>query len=394
MKNKVLVIFKYPRAWNIDVVNRFSNYYDTEYLYISDYKDKNFTEIIKEINDLIQTKNIEIVVFDVDYFKFINFFFIEKINCKKKILITGDDFELHEMNAITASACDMVLTGCPLSKLKYKEKGYEAHFINFENSKIKKNTTEKKDIDVLFFGGLNEERRNFLNYLDTQGIKVKIVGKESGNFVTDEELSKLISRSKIVLNLSKSLWGAIQNYSSVPLLDSDRIYEYNYILKGRVYIAGLCGTVCVSEYFPSHDMIFKQDEMPTFFTKEECAEILNRLLKDEKLLSKYTSNFTAKVYEVCEDVKNFQPIYNQIEKPNYKKVKILNIPYWYLRIAAKQIITRNVRLSNLIKTLSEFKIILEIIKDSNIIIKFLVLLESIVNILWYPVIMAVKSKKF
>ena len=84
MKNKVLVIFKYPRAWNIDVVNRFSNYYDTEYLYISDYKDKNFTEIIKEINDLIQTKNIEIVVFDVDYFKFINFFFIEKINSKKK----------------------------------------------------------------------------------------------------------------------------------------------------------------------------------------------------------------------------------------------------------------------------------------------------------------------
>ena len=38
------------------------------------------------------------------------------------------------MNAITASACDMVLTGCPLSILKYKEKGYEAHFINFENN--------------------------------------------------------------------------------------------------------------------------------------------------------------------------------------------------------------------------------------------------------------------
>ena len=32
MKKKVLVIFKYPRAWNIDVVNRFSHYYDTEHL--------------------------------------------------------------------------------------------------------------------------------------------------------------------------------------------------------------------------------------------------------------------------------------------------------------------------------------------------------------------------
>ena len=28
MKNRALAIFKYPRAWNIDVVNRFSNYYE------------------------------------------------------------------------------------------------------------------------------------------------------------------------------------------------------------------------------------------------------------------------------------------------------------------------------------------------------------------------------
>ena len=147
MKKKVLIIFKYEHYWNSYIARKFSNYYDTQYLYISNYKNKNYTEIVEEINNLIKSKDIEIVVFDVDYFKFINFFFIEKINCKKKILITGDDFELHEMNAITASACDMVLTGCPLSKLKYKEKGYEAHIILFENSKIKKNTTEKMDND-------------------------------------------------------------------------------------------------------------------------------------------------------------------------------------------------------------------------------------------------------
>ena len=71
-KNKALVIFKYPRPWNMDGVNRFSNYYDTEYLYISDYKNKNFTEIINDTNNLIRSKNIEIIVFDVDYFKFVN----------------------------------------------------------------------------------------------------------------------------------------------------------------------------------------------------------------------------------------------------------------------------------------------------------------------------------
>ena len=76
MKNKVLIIFKYPRThWNTPIINKFSNYYDTEYLYISNYKNKNYTEVVEEINNLIESKNIEIAVFDVDYFKFINFFF-------------------------------------------------------------------------------------------------------------------------------------------------------------------------------------------------------------------------------------------------------------------------------------------------------------------------------
>ena len=85
MKKKVLIIFKYPRDhWNRPIINRFSNFYNIEYLYISDYKNKNFTEIVNKINNLIKLKNIEIVVFDVDYFKFINFFFINQINSKKK----------------------------------------------------------------------------------------------------------------------------------------------------------------------------------------------------------------------------------------------------------------------------------------------------------------------
>ena len=138
MKKKVLIIFKYPHAWNEHVINRFLIYYDTEFLYISNFKNKNFTEIVEHINNLIKLKNIEIVVFDVDYFKFINFFFIDKIHGRKKILVTGDDTDQHEMNSITASACDLVLSHCPLSVLKYKEKGHEAHMINFEISNLKK----------------------------------------------------------------------------------------------------------------------------------------------------------------------------------------------------------------------------------------------------------------
>ena len=140
MKKKVLIIFKYAHQWNLNVIDKFSNYYDTEFLYISNFKNRNFTETVNDINNLIKSKNIEIVVFDVDYFRFINFFFIKKINSKKKIIIIGDDSDQHEFHAITANACDLVLNSDPFAVLKYKEKGYEAFFLNIESSKPSKNS--------------------------------------------------------------------------------------------------------------------------------------------------------------------------------------------------------------------------------------------------------------
>ena len=387
MKKKVLVIFKYPRAWNIDVVNRFSNYYDTEHLYISDYNNKNFAEIVDDINNLIKSKNIEIVVFDVDYFKFINFFFIEKINGKKKIIVTGDDFDQHEMHSITACICDLVLSHCPLSVLKFKEKGHEAYMINFEISNIKNNKNQK-EIDVLFFGNVTQDRKEFLDYLVREDIPLKNVGhQEHVVGLPKDELIKLISKSKIILNFSKSKTDSVLNYSS------ESIYRFHYQFKGRVTLSGLIGTLCVSEYSPGQEIIFKEDELPTFFTKEECAQILKKLLKDDVLLEKYTNKFTAKVHELWDDKKNFEPIYKAIEKTDNRRVKLIRFPYWYMRIAAKQIILRNLKLSALVKSMFQFNIVFSIIRNSNFLIKFLIIFESIINILWYSFIFTFKSKK-
>ena len=115
MKKKCLLILKWPIPTQKFLINKFSKFYETEHLFISDFKNKNFSEIIDEINNFIELKNIKIVFFDVDFIKFINLFFIKKINNVKKILITFDDFALHEMNAITANACDLVLSHCPFS---------------------------------------------------------------------------------------------------------------------------------------------------------------------------------------------------------------------------------------------------------------------------------------
>ena len=389
MKKKVLIVFKYLRAnWNPYVIKKFSNYYETEHLYISEYKNKNFTEIVTDINKLIEQKNIQIVVFDVDYFKFINFFFIKKINSEIKILITGDDSELHEINSITASACDLVLSNCPLSVLKYKEKGYQAYQIHFDNGEIGKNKLIKKEFDVLFFGNITPDRKEFLSYIENEGINLKNIGFESGGGLPIEELLKFISKSKIVLNLSKS-----RTIKSVKSYTSENIYKFLYTFKGRIIIAGLNGAACVSEYSPGQELVFTDDEVPTFFTKEECVKILKKLLNDNELLAKSTTSFNSKVENLFEDRKNFLPIFNAIEKIEKRKVKLFNIPYWYLRISTKNILLRNIKLPNIIKSIYQFHMIFSITKNSNIFIKLLVILESIINIFWYSLLFTLKSKK-
>ena len=380
MKKKILILFKYPWHWNKFLITKFSKFYEVEYLYVNNIKNKNFSEVIDEINNLIKEKSIEIIFFDVDYFKFVNFYFINKLKNVKKILVTLDDYELHEMNAITANACDLVLTLDPLSVLKYKEKGYQAFYMPLEaDGDIFKDHKEKKEIDVLHFGGINPDRKEFLNFIINQGISVKIIGKESKNFLTDEELAKLISKSKIVLNFSKSTWGSVRTYPY------EKIYEFYYHLKGRIIIAGLCGTVCISEFFPQHDMMFNEDELPIFYTKEECVEILKKLLNNSKILESYTIKLNSKVRNLYEDKKNFQPIYEYIENLQVKKVQLIQMPYWYLRICAKMIILRNIKNSSLVKIFSEFRKILPIIRKSNIVTKFLVVCETILNVFWYSI---------
>ena len=107
MKKKILILFKASWHWNKFVINKFSKFYDVEYLYLDQIK-KNYLDTISEINSFIENKKIEIIFFDVDYQKFINLFFIRKINNIKKIMMTFDDYERHDLNLITSAGCDLI----------------------------------------------------------------------------------------------------------------------------------------------------------------------------------------------------------------------------------------------------------------------------------------------
>ena len=246
----------------------------------------------------------------------------------------------------------------------------------------------KKEIDVLFFGNLTPDRKYILSFIEAQGIALKNIGYESGDGgVSDDELLKLISKTKIILDLSKSRTKSVKNYSS------ENIYKFYYQFKARITRAGLNNVACVAEYSPGLELLYNRDEVPSFFTKEECVKILKTLLNDTELLEKCTKKLSTKTHYLCNEKISFKHVYHALEKSKFRKVKLVKFPYWYLRIAAKQTILRNINLLTFFKNMGQFNVIFSIIRNSSLSVKFLILVESILNKLWYTLLSTFKLKR-
>ena len=390
MKKKALIIFKAEWYWNKFIIKKVSKFYQAEHIYLDKIK-KNYLDTIKEINNLIREKGIEVVIFDVDYQKFMNLFFINKIKNVKKIMMSWDNYERKNFNMLTASSCHVVMTD-PISIMKYKEIGIPAYFVPLESDgSFYKNLKLKKDIDVLFFGKINQDRKNYVSFLEENGIKIKIVGNNMKNTVSDEELVSLMCKSKIVINFSKTTWGRIMNFPE------KNVFETEYQLKGRIIQAGLCGTACVSEYAPHHELIYKDDELLQFKNKEQCLEILKNLLNDSEKLSNYSEKFSNKTRKCYEDEKTFGNLQNYIQKIDNGKINknlhvLKKIPYWYKRICAKQILLRDLSLSKIFRSSIQFKEVFKVVKGSNLVEKTLIFMESILNFFWYSSLNTFKGK--
>ena len=107
MKKKILIIFKAQWDWNKFIINKISKFYNVKYIYLNTIN-KNYSNTIGEINKIIKEEKIDTVFFDVDYQKFINFYFIEKIKNVKKVMMTFDNYERHVLNMITAFGFSLI----------------------------------------------------------------------------------------------------------------------------------------------------------------------------------------------------------------------------------------------------------------------------------------------
>ena len=326
-KNSILILFKErkketPNSFFYE--RKFSRKYKITIIYISDYLSLSNHKLANKINNVIKDQNISVVLFEGDHISIFDIKFLERIdNNVKKGLFLQDDYMYHYINRITASACDFVFTGCPLSVLKFQELGYKSLFLPVESDgSIFKNYGEKKIYDVLFFGRVKNNRSEITNYLKEKSVNVMECGPYDSISDTPEKLAKLISQSKIVLNFTES---DNTNKKRNPLSH----IKFSYEMKGRVYYTGLCDSLCVSEYAPPNELLFNNNELPYFKSKDECLNVVKDFLSNDSKLLEATKKYKEKCLEY-EDSSYIKKIKNFIDD-NTKESKQfeLNIPYWY-----------------------------------------------------------------
>jgi hypothetical protein len=316
MNKKCLIIFSVPHIynWEKEVIKKFEIIYSVEFIFANQiYKSGGSSLLISRVNEILKLKNIEIVVFDTDFLPFIDANIINKINSNVyKILITFDNIVHGNLNLINGSYCDLVLTYDPLDVLKFRENNIKSIFFTLEDTKNSfRFLNLKKEIDVLFYGDINKfGRKEFIEKLKNRGISIYNVGPPD-NIVSDSEIVELINKSKIVLNLSFS--NSSEDYNNYFPSNENQLNRPLLQFKGRFLHAGLCKTVCISEYAPSIGLLYTKEEVPTFTTINECVELINDILNNEDKRTELSNNLHNKVINTFDDEHMMLNIYNFIE---------------------------------------------------------------------------------
>ena len=343
-KDSILILFKErkketPNSFFYE--RKFSREYDVTTIFVSDYLNQSNHLIAQTINDIIKEKNISFVLFEGDHISVFDANFIQLIDKRvKKGLFMQDDYMYHYINRITASACDFVLTACPLSNLKFKELGYKSFFLPVEaDGSIFKDTSQSKIYDVLFFGRVKNNRSETTKYLKANKINIFECGPYDSVSDSPEKLAKLINQSKIVLNFTES---DNTNKGNNPLSH----YKFYYQMKGRVCFTGMCGSLCISEYSPSNELLFSKNEIPYFKGKEDCLQVVKSFLSNNLKLMEATKKYKEKCleYEDSNYIKKIKAFFEGNLKEG-KKIEV-NIPYWYEFAFFKKNIMLRFRLNN------------------------------------------------
>jgi len=150
---------------------------------------------------------------------------------------------------------------------KFKELGVDGvklFKIGYQKELVRLNPSMSKDVDVLFYGSVNERRKAILDGLEAKGLKVKVLFGVYG-----KDRDEWIERSKIVLNY---------HYYEAQIFEIIRVF---YLLTNSVAVVGEVNQttsidlMCKEGIFPAkyEDLVSKCVELAQNYALRESLQL-------------------------------------------------------------------------------------------------------------------------
>ena len=320
---------------NILIVKKkkFSSYYDfiieallknnspKKIKYIKFSGIKNIYKINNLIKETLYSESIDILI-TASYF-FYDPKVLHQIQGKIfRIRIDGDDDWLYDhYTRWYAQLFDLNITTSNVIKLKLRQLGYNCISIPYFFNKYKKSTkliTDLMNHDVVFVGLVKgkEGRENYINFLTTNKINVKIFGEQNKK-LDKFEMDYLYSHSKIIINFSRV------NNDMKYITNYERDLERKTQIKARVFEVLRCGGFLLSEYTPDLDYYFKiNKDLVTFNSKENLLEKIKFYLKHNDMRIEIAKSGQKKFNKYYEYSIYIDVLSTKIEKYFNKRIKI------------------------------------------------------------------------
>jgi hypothetical protein len=182
----------------------------------------------------------------------------------------------------------------------------------------------KKTIDVSFIGNVNKaNRKEYINYLQDNGIAVQIYGPGSENgFVSHMEMIDIFNKSKINLNFTDSALSTYFDFNTntnftIGTYINSRIQQ----AKGRLIEISLTNSFVLSQDGDGTRKLFDDDRI-IFKTKEELLKKINYYLENSHERDTIAFDLYTQALEKYEAKNRFKEILPQLR---YKSKSINKI---------------------------------------------------------------------
>ena len=291
------------------------NYLNYRQLYLK-LGPRKFEEHIKGVIDQNNINHIFIIFSGWDFI--LNVHFLDLISGSTKIVIFYFDTEYYfeNLDRYYAQVADLVVIPDRYSCYCFEElsiPAYTSYALYDSKTKYIKHEFMSKSIDVSFVGNLEiGDRKQYINYLVQNGVRVEIFGAGSPNgFISHEKAVEIYNNSKICLNFT-----GLQDFRKMPP-GIPKIRKRIRQSKGRPIEIALCGGFVLSEYSIGISEMFDiGSQIDLFDSKEELLQKVRYYLLNENVRNEMASSAYVHAKANYDLSNGFEKIFDRLEQSN------------------------------------------------------------------------------